>query len=164
MRSARLPLRNRARASEILQKSRPSDNIGALGVEEVGRYRTRDDIDFLKNLIDRYDGVGYARAVAARHAARAARSFQRIEPMLTPSSHTDFLRGLVEFVVGRASLWSCQTSLSSSTDWVVFLSNHSSTRSGVFMRAVAGICHPYLVSSRATAIPPTGVRPRSASR
>ena len=93
----------RARASEILQKSRPSDNIGALGVEEVGRYRTQDDIDFLKNLIDRYDGVGYARAVAARHAARAARSFQRIEPMLTPSSHTDFLRGLVEFVVGRAS-------------------------------------------------------------
>ena len=63
--------------------------------------KTPEEVGFLRELIDHYDGIGYAAAVAERHAAAAARSFERIERRIAPSVHVEFLRDLVHFVVRR---------------------------------------------------------------
>ncbi len=94
MRSAREHERNDA--VRILRKPRPP----AAG-RSAAKYKTREDIAFIKALIERYDGIGYAATVAERRAARAARTFDRIARGLATSAHADFLRGLVDFVIRR---------------------------------------------------------------
>lgn len=64
-------------------------------------YKTTRDVEFLTELIERYDGIGYASSVAERRAAGAARALQRIQRRLAPSAHADFLHGLVDFVIRR---------------------------------------------------------------
>jgi geranylgeranyl diphosphate synthase type II len=73
----------------------------AVGRHAAERYKTPEDVAFLRELIARYDGIGYASRVAERRAAGASRAFERIQGGLAPSAHTDFLRGLVEFVIRR---------------------------------------------------------------
>ena len=86
----------RNEAIRILGKPRPP----AAG-SRAAKYKTREDIAFISALIERYDGVGYATAIAERRAAGAARAFDRIARGLAPSAHVDFLRELVDFVVRR---------------------------------------------------------------
>jgi geranylgeranyl diphosphate synthase type II len=66
-------------------------------------YKSPEDIATLTDLIERYDSVGYARRVAERRAALAARSLQRIVRGIPTSAHTEFLRGLVDFVIRRTA-------------------------------------------------------------
>jgi geranylgeranyl diphosphate synthase type II len=101
----------RERALETLQRLRAR---GALSPDEDTQLtaaigapagspacKTRKDVQFLLELLTRYDGIGYASRVAERRAARAARCFGRIERGLARSAHADFLRDLVEFVIKR---------------------------------------------------------------
>jgi geranylgeranyl diphosphate synthase type II len=105
----------RERAICILSKSRPPVAVGSGAADGDIRnpgldrhqapstYKTRDDVEFLMELIVRYDGIAYASAVAERRASRAAHAFERIERRLAPSSHATFIRELVEFVTRRTS-------------------------------------------------------------
>lgn len=88
--------RERAQAVAILAKPRP-----AVGVDDDHTCKTATDVAFLKDLIDRYDGVAYASSVGVRRAARAAAIFNRIAERLPPSAHVAFLRELVDFVIRR---------------------------------------------------------------
>jgi geranylgeranyl diphosphate synthase type II len=74
----------------------------AAGIDGTGAiHKSAQDVEFLLELIERYDGIGYASAVAERHAARAVRSFDGFARRLAPSAHLDFLRALAEFVIRR---------------------------------------------------------------
>ena len=73
----------------------------AIDARRASAYKTHADVAFLRQLIERYDGIGYASEVALRRAAAAARAFARLRPSLAPSAHTDFLGSLVDFVVRR---------------------------------------------------------------
>jgi geranylgeranyl diphosphate synthase, type II len=64
-------------------------------------HKTQADVEFLRALVDRHDGIGYAAAVAERHAAGAGRSFSSLARRLTSSAHLEFLADLVQFVIRR---------------------------------------------------------------
>ncbi len=112
----------------ILQKPRPpSEELGQLGavldelraqrqmtadaherlsgVLERGlgaaRFKTSEDVEYLGDLVQRYDGVTYAARVAQRRAQFAERALAGLARSLAPSVHRDFIEGLVEFVVNR---------------------------------------------------------------
>jgi geranylgeranyl diphosphate synthase, type II len=85
----------RTRALQVLAKPRPAVNAPDAGC------KTADDIAFLREMIDRYDGLGYASTVAERHARRARQSFAAMARRLPRSTHVDFLGELVDFVVRR---------------------------------------------------------------
>ena len=85
----------RLEARRILSKERPAPGRPYIGA------KTASDVAYLRGLIDRYDGVGYAARVAERHANRARRSFDVIADGLAPSAHVDFLGALVDFVIRR---------------------------------------------------------------
>lgn len=63
--------------------------------------KTADDVAFLRDLIERYDGIPYAWQAAERRARHAAKRFEELAKQLPPSLHRSFLRELVEFVVER---------------------------------------------------------------
>lgn len=62
--------------------------------------KTVEDVEFLKDLINRYDSIAHARRIAARWAGRARSSLDQMR-WLRASVHRDFLRGLTDFVVER---------------------------------------------------------------
>jgi geranylgeranyl diphosphate synthase, type II len=86
----------RARAMAILSKSRPIDGRAVHAPQ-----KTAADVEFLRELIDRHDAIGYATRIAERRAARAAAAFERVAHRFAPSRHVEFLRRLVDFVVRR---------------------------------------------------------------
>ena len=92
----RLRADGRLSRDEVEQLSAAIDRVPGPGIP-----KTTDDLEFLKELIARYDAIPYASAVAERRAAGAARAFERIERWLAPSAHAAFLRDLVEFVIRR---------------------------------------------------------------
>jgi geranylgeranyl diphosphate synthase type II len=51
-------------------------HLSSAGTARAGK--SESDIEYLMGLIGRYDSLGYARAVARRHALRARRSLQRV--------------------------------------------------------------------------------------
>jgi geranylgeranyl diphosphate synthase type II len=79
--------------------ARFEDVLGGGG--ETARYRTREDVDFLADLIRRSRSVDHARRVASRRARRAERSLQGIRSFMPDSEHARFLRGLTDFVLQR---------------------------------------------------------------
>jgi len=62
--------------------------------------KTIAEVEFLTNLIRRYDSIEHAREIARHYARRAAERLQRCD-WLIPSIHREFLEGLVGFVVTR---------------------------------------------------------------
>lgn len=73
-----------------------------LGTERAdARFRTREDVEFLSELVRRNGSIGYARRVAERRARRAVRALDGVAAALPDSEHLRFLRGLAEFVVAR---------------------------------------------------------------
>jgi geranylgeranyl diphosphate synthase, type II len=89
------------RAQDTLSEEHSLRLSKAIDARRASAYKTHADVAFLRQLIERYDGIGYASEVALRRAAAAARAFARLRPSLAPSAHTDFLRSLVDFVVRR---------------------------------------------------------------
>lgn len=85
----------RADALRVLAKPRPGTS------RDSREPKAADDVAFLRALIARHGGIEYAVHVAERHAARARRSFEGVARHLPASSHVDFLRELVDFVVQR---------------------------------------------------------------
>jgi geranylgeranyl diphosphate synthase type II len=63
--------------------------------------KTRDDVAFLMDVIQRYHSVEYARQVALRRARDAARVLSESCSWLRASVHRSFLEGLVEYVIHR---------------------------------------------------------------
>ncbi|MES1204404.1 MAG: polyprenyl synthetase family protein [Pseudomonadota bacterium] len=63
--------------------------------------RSAADVRILRSLIDRRDSIGYARAAAARAAARAADALAGTRSWLPPSTHRDFIEGVLDFVTRR---------------------------------------------------------------
>lgn len=84
----------RARMQAILVKRRPGP--GASEREA----KSDADVAWLADAVRRGPAVGYARAVAGRHARRAAAQLARAD-WLPASVHREFLEGLVGFVVDR---------------------------------------------------------------
>jgi geranylgeranyl diphosphate synthase type II len=72
---------------------------GWLGRRE-GEEKSEADIAWLRRLIERYGSIDYARGMAADFARRASRLLHAVDG-LHPSSHRDFLHGLVDFVISR---------------------------------------------------------------
>jgi geranylgeranyl diphosphate synthase type II len=86
---------DRARAHHILAKPRPGESDAARSA------KTAADVAFLRELIDRHDGLGHATRVAQRRVSRARRSLDAMTHRLAPSTHVDFLYALVDFTVRR---------------------------------------------------------------
>ena len=89
--------RDGAEAARILAKQRPPQN----GHVDPRLCKTDAEVRFLRDLIDRTDGVDYALGFARTRADRARRSFAAVSSRWPASVHRDFLIGLVDFVVKR---------------------------------------------------------------
>jgi geranylgeranyl diphosphate synthase type II len=90
------------RQEGALEKSIARRFDDVLGVSEGAfRFKRPEDIEFLMDLIDRHGSVEHARDVAARRAARAMKSLEAMAGWIKPSEHTEFLAGLVDFVIRR---------------------------------------------------------------
>ena len=63
--------------------------------------KTPEDVAWLRTLVDRYDGIDYARTFARARAERARSVLARCGDWLRPSVHTRFLHSMVDFVVER---------------------------------------------------------------
>ena len=74
-------------------------HLSSTGAARAGK--SEPDIEYLMGLIARYDSLGYARAVARRHALRARRSLQAVVGLRRETTHHQFLEGLLDFVVSR---------------------------------------------------------------
>ena len=97
-----LDVLRRLRARNAISPDEDAQLCAGLGAADgPSGCKTREDVEFLQDLVTRYDGIAYASTVAEKRAARAARCFERLERSLARSAHTDFLRGLVEFVIKR---------------------------------------------------------------
>ncbi|MGI9591760.1 MAG: polyprenyl synthetase family protein [Myxococcota bacterium] len=68
---------------------------------EGGPPKTPEEVAWLHALVDRYDGIAYARAFARARAERARRVLAGCSEWLRPSVHTRFLHSMVDFVVER---------------------------------------------------------------
>jgi geranylgeranyl diphosphate synthase type II len=71
------------------------------GVRHAAAVKTREEIQFLRELIDRQGSIGHARTQAALWARRAERALDRLRAWIPPSVHREFLEGLIDFVIGR---------------------------------------------------------------
>jgi geranylgeranyl diphosphate synthase type II len=94
----RATVAERAEAVRILARPRPS----LIGPATTA-VKSRDEVAFLRELVDRYDALEYASGVAARHASRAKAVFARLASPLPASTHVEFLAQLVDFVIRRTS-------------------------------------------------------------
>jgi geranylgeranyl diphosphate synthase type II len=63
--------------------------------------KTEADVAMLRALVDKYDGIGHARAVARRWAQLAHDRLRALDAWLPASVHRQFLSALVAFVVER---------------------------------------------------------------
>ncbi|MFT7304850.1 MAG: geranylgeranyl diphosphate synthase type II [Candidatus Azotimanducaceae bacterium] len=93
---------NRATESEanearvILRATRPE-----LHRDRTERLRTEKDVEFLKELIKKYDGIEFAESVASRYAAEALKRFDYISRSIPDSVHLQFIGDLVGYVLER---------------------------------------------------------------
>ena len=76
--------------------------VGAFLRGDAGGAKTAEDVDFLRALIERHDGIGYASRVAHRLAAEAGERMNRLMEFMPPSVHRDFLEWVVGYVVDRS--------------------------------------------------------------
>lgn len=85
---------DRARALAILALPRPApDERG-----DARATKREGDVDFLFELIKRFDSLAHASAVAERHAESARREMASCSEWLPPSPHRDFIEDIIEFV------------------------------------------------------------------
>ncbi len=87
---------DRRHATEILARRRPVDAADA--GEGV---KTAPDVAFLRELIDRHGGAEYARNCAQVRVRQAARRFAALRREMPPSVHSEFIAGLIQYVVAR---------------------------------------------------------------
>jgi geranylgeranyl diphosphate synthase, type II len=89
-------------ASEGQVSGRAREELSrALALVRPGeKWKTREDVAFLKDLIRKRGSVEYAKGVARRWARRAQASLSGM-PWLLPSVHREFLLDLTQFVVVR---------------------------------------------------------------
>ncbi len=93
---------DRERALAILAKRRPpGDEEAPIAGADAAGFRTRQDVEFLRSLIDRTSAVDHALRHARLRAERARRSFEAIAARWASSAHRSFLAELVDFVVKR---------------------------------------------------------------
>lgn len=85
-----------ATAVATLGKRRPTFE-GERGAD----VKSEPEVAHLRELLDAYGCVDYARRRAAVRAERAARLFEAVRATLVPSVHTDFLLGLMRYLVAR---------------------------------------------------------------
>jgi geranylgeranyl diphosphate synthase type II len=94
-----------ARLLAELVRSGDLSETGAATLREhwtvAGAAKTREDVDFLLQLIQRSGSIEYARAIGRRYAARAKHAAERLWSGLSDSVHKRFLFQLTEFVVER---------------------------------------------------------------
>lgn len=91
------------RIALLVGDGRLDDDVAAELLDEIHGTRTPkrpDDVEFLRDLIDRYGGIDQAMAVAHRHADHALEIFDSWD-WIEPSQHTAVLRGIVEYVHRR---------------------------------------------------------------
>lgn len=86
----------RGMATEILARRRPVD-----AADDGTGVKTAADIALLRQLIDRHGCANYARTRAQARVRQAARRFASIRQSLPPSVHSEFLAGLIQYVVAR---------------------------------------------------------------
>jgi geranylgeranyl diphosphate synthase type II len=81
-----------ARAREVL--------MAAPGVSPDSS-KTEREVEFLIDLIRRYESIAHAHRIASQRARRARHSLSRAASGLVPSVHLEFLKALTDFVVER---------------------------------------------------------------
>ena len=112
---------DKARAMEILGKGQPTRNkrdhlqsiLRAQGLSpeqtelicsefyDNRRIRNEEDVSFLKELILKHDGLGYAKSEAERYSRAAEKRFSKLLTIMPDSVHRDFLASVVEYVIYR---------------------------------------------------------------
>lgn len=73
----------------------------ARGEGQMARYKSNDDVSFLRRLIEQTGSLTHARRVAARRAERARRYLVSLRRFMPASPHRDFLESVAGFVVVR---------------------------------------------------------------
>lgn len=86
----------RERMVRILGKARPTLQL-APGLE----LKTAADVAFLRARIEASKSIDYASAVADEHARECREAFALVQAWLSPSTHRQFLEGLVGYVTER---------------------------------------------------------------
>ena len=88
---------------ELSERARAQlkDAAGRGSGEGPGDAKTAEEIEFLRDLILRYDSVGFAARVARRYADRFQRAIGRLTDGWQRSTHREFLLSLAQFTVNR---------------------------------------------------------------
>lgn len=84
------------KALRILTTERPDLESG-----KAQSIRTEEDVAYLRRLIEKYDGIRFARQVATRYATEALRRLQQIATSVPRTVHLEFLYELVTYVSER---------------------------------------------------------------
>lgn len=111
----------RTRATEILMRPRPTAIVEGLraAIERLHRdgelspaaraclenelsVRSRADVEYLFELVQRHDSLSYASGVATRFARMAEEALHATDFCIGPSAHRDFLFDLIAYVKNRA--------------------------------------------------------------
>jgi geranylgeranyl diphosphate synthase type II len=93
----------RRRGIEVLSRPRPhtaSSSSDAARTSNDGA-KSAGDVRFLRELIDRYDSVAYARRIAVRWARRAVAVLDSLGATLPDSVHRRFLYDVSDYVIQR---------------------------------------------------------------
>lgn len=94
----------RSRAEAILRKPRgpaTTTNSPAPSQATDAHSKTDEDVDYLLDLVGRYDGIDYAATVARRYAARARTVLHELGAVAGDSSHMRFIASVVDYVIDR---------------------------------------------------------------
>ena len=78
-----------------------STHIEKSNLAKVNQEKQLHDVEYLRHLITKYDGIEYGQKIATKHANDARRQWQTIESEMEQSIHTKFIAGLTDFVVER---------------------------------------------------------------
>jgi len=86
-----------------LRSATPAERAAGLRVLRRSRsLRSRQDVEFLQELINRYHSLTYARYMAEKTAGRAREALARVLERVRPTRHTRFLSAVNDYCVTRA--------------------------------------------------------------
>jgi geranylgeranyl diphosphate synthase type II len=86
---------SRSAARQLIEALRQAPN------GDSASYKTRDDVEYLRSLIDRCRSIEHAESAASRWADRSLRALDSLSLKIPDSEHRRFLYQLVDFVVDR---------------------------------------------------------------
>jgi geranylgeranyl diphosphate synthase type II len=89
------------RAGELSDRARQRLTALAKRRAHAPRYKSAEDVSFLRQLVEHTGSLAHARRVAGRRAERATRYLESLGRFMPASPHRDFLESVAGFVVVR---------------------------------------------------------------